>query len=336
LDPAYLDQLIKRRNLPQDWLIAIIDQSGTLVARSRDADRYVGQKTVDAVLQDIRARDAGTLETDSKDGIPVATAFVRSKFWGWTAVTGAPQSQLDAEVRQITGLTILLLVAGLALGSAVAYVLARQVLSSVRDLNEAALALQHGKPIELPKIQLKEAQAVGAAIVQASFLMEEARHRATHDPLTRLGNRELFFAMGHHHIAEAQRSGRSLALLAIDLDNFKQVNDSEGHPKGDRVLKAVSLRINAVIRASDIAARTGGDEFCVLLVDADNETAASIAARIVDEIARPIEGVRTPIGASIGIAIYPNSGADLQALVESADKALYSVKRSGRNGFQFA
>jgi diguanylate cyclase (GGDEF)-like protein len=169
--------------------------------------------------------------------------------------------------------------------------------------------------------------------VQASHLMAEVQHRATHDSLTNLGNREMFFVVGEHQLAEAHRSGRPLALLSIDLDNFKQVNDNEGHATGDLLLKGVSERINKTIRASDLAVRMGGDEFSVLLVDADADIATTIASRLVEELAQPFEKVKTPTGSSIGIAVYPAGGKDLPSLMEAADRTLYEVKRSGRNGF---
>lgn len=336
LDPAYLMDLIKRRDLPQDWLIAIIDNSGTIVARSRDAELYVGQKAVTELLQVTRLRKSGNIETHSKEGIDVVTAFDHSNVWGWTVVTGAPRAQLDADFSRTTTITVLLLGLGIGMGSLLAYILARQVLTSVKYLNDAAIALRNGQRVELPVVQLKEAQAVGVAIVEASQRMEDVHHRATHDTLTRLGNRDLFYAIGTHQIAEAQRASRPVAVLVIDLDHFKQVNDTEGHAKGDVVLIEVSSRINAIIRASDLAARFGGDEFCVLLVDADLATATSIADRLVAEISRTYSDVRTPVGASIGIAIYPEAADALGSLIAAADAALYRVKTSGRNGFAVA
>lgn len=336
LDPAYLGGLITRRGLPEEWLVAIIDNSGTIVARSRDAERYVGQKAVAELLIFTGLRKSGNIETQSKDGIDVVTAFDHSKVWGWTVVTGAPRAQLDADLKRTTAITVLLLGLGIGMGSLLAYILARQILSSVKYLNDAAIALRNGQRVELPLVQLKEAQAVGVAIVEASLRMEDVSHRATHDTLTSLGNRDLFYAVGVHQIAEAQRASRQLAVLLIDLDHFKEVNDAEGHAKGDLVLIEVSSRMNAIIRASDLAARFGGDEFCVLLVDADEATAISIAARLVAEISRAYTDVRTRVGASIGIAIYPEAANTLDALIAAADTALYRAKNSGRNGFAVA
>jgi len=332
LDPAYLSNLLKRHELPNEWLVAVIDNSGTIVARSRDAETYVGQKAVAELLEATKQRKSGNIETKSKDGIDVVTAFDHSKVWGWTVVVGAPRAHLNADLTRTTTITVLLIGLGIGMGSLLAYILARQVLTSVKYLNDAAIALRNGQRVELPVVQLKEAQAVGVAIVEASLRMEDVHHRATHDNLTKLGNRDLFNAVGAHQVAEAKRASRPLAIMLIDLDNFKQVNDTEGHAKGDAVLIEVSFRINAIIRASDLAARFGGDEFCVLLVDADQATATAIAERLVAEISRTYSDVRTPVGASIGIAIYPDTADSLDMLLKAADGALYRVKESGKNG----
>jgi diguanylate cyclase (GGDEF)-like protein len=288
------------------------------------------------LLQVTRLRKFGNIETHSKDGINVVTAFDHSNVWGWTVVTGAPQAQLDADLTRTTSITVLLLGLGIGIGSLLAYFLARQVLTSVKSLNDAAIAMRNGQRVELPVVQLKEAQAVGAAIIEASLHLEDVHHRATHDALTRLGNRDFFYAIGTHQIAEAQRASRPLAVLVLDLDHFKQVNDTEGHAKGDAVLIEVSSRINGIIRASDLAARFGGDEFCVMLVDADQATATSIAGRLVAEISRAYRDVRTQVSASVGIAIYPEAADTLASLIAAADGALYKVKNSGRNGFAVA
>lgn len=161
--------------------------------------------------------------------------------------------------------------------------------------------------------------------------MARVHHRAYHDPLTELANRALFYELVQHQLAVAEREGGQLSILAIDLDNFKVVNDEEGHAAGDRLLEAVARRIESTIRASDAAARMGGDEFSILLVDADQASAQETAQRLVLELAKPYEGIATGVSASIGIAVYPAAGRDLGELLEQADRALYAAKRAGRN-----
>jgi len=251
-------------------------------------------------------------------------------------VTGAPKSLIEREMfRMFAGLgaaALLLIV----VGSWLALCITQRVVSSVHYLNDAALALRNGKPLALPKVQLHEAEAVGHAIVQASHLMAKVHYRAYHDPLTELGNRALFYELVQHQLAIAERENRQLSILAIDLDNFKVVNDEEGHAAGDQLLAAVARRLEATIRAADAAARMGGDEFSILLVDAGEESATETAHRLVAELGKPYPGIQTRVSASIGIAVYPQAGADLAELLENADRALYAAKRGGRNTCRLA
>lgn len=336
LAPERLSEMLRRQSLPEGWLAAIIDRSGTIVGRSRDAERFVGEKAVPGLIEHMRMQNHGVLETLTKEGIPVVTAFSRSTIWNWNVAIGAPRSLVEAEMFRVFVWLLLTLLFVAVLGSWLASSLAQRVISSVKELNDAALALSTGKPLPLPSVELMEAEAVGHAIMQASLLMAEVHHRAYHDPLTGLANRALFYELVHHQLAAAQREDSTLAVLAIDLDNFKVVNDAEGHATGDHLLKTVAKRIEATIRGSDAAARMGGDEFSVLLADTDDCNAKETAHRLVAALSQPYAGVRTRISASIGIAIYPYAGKDLSELLEHADRALYAVKRAGRNGFKMA
>lgn len=329
--PRQIGEILKRHPLPDGWLVAIVDSTGTIVARSRDAERFVGQKAVPELAEQILKERSGTLDTISKEGIPVSTAYVRSPAWNWTVAAGAPKAVLEAGMASLflwLGVAVLILVAA---GSWLARHISLRVVSSVHYLNQAALALREGKPVAVPRVELQEAEAVGQAIVQASHLMAKVRHRAYHDPLTELGNRSMFYEIVQHQLAIAEREGKQLAVLAIDLDKFKLVNDEEGHAAGDHLLASVARRIENTIRATDAAARMGGDEFSILLVDVDERSAEETAQRLLSHLAEPYDGIRTPVSASIGIAIYPDAGKDLAELLENADRALYAAKRGGRN-----
>lgn len=334
--PTQLNELLQRQSLQHGWLAAIVDSSGTIIGRSRDAERFVGQKAVAELRARLQTSHRGSLSTLTKEGVPVSTAYARSDLWNWSVVTGAPKSLIEREMfRMFAGLgaaALLLIV----VGSWLALCITQRVVSSVHYLNDAALALRNGKPLALPKVQLHEAEAVGHAIVQASHLMAKVHHRAYHDPLTELGNRALFYELVQHQLAIAERENRQLSILAIDLDNFKVVNDEEGHAAGDQLLAAVARRLEATIRAADAAARMGGDEFSILLVDAGEESATETAHRLVAELGKPYPGIQTRVSASIGIAVYPQAGADLAELLENADRALYAAKRGGRNTCRLA
>ncbi len=161
---------------------------------------------------------------------------------------------------------------------------------------------------------------------------------ATHDPLTGLPNRAEFERFCREAITRASRYGHRLAVLYIDLDNFKPVNDTYGHVVGDELLKTASARMKQVMRETDIVARIGGDEFSVLLADLDDVSHGYVAAcKLLDMLSQPVvsnRGTHT-IGASIGISIYPYDGIDPQRLLRLADIAMYRVKQSGRNGVVF-
>ena len=167
---------------------------------------------------------------------------------------------------------------------------------------------------------------------------ERIEYLASHDGLTGLPNREMFNEMLHHAIEVASRHGRQFALLFIDLDRFKVINDSLGHDAGDALLVEVAKRLRIVLRASDVVARLGGDEFVVLLEEcgeiADVER---IATSLLAELSRPVllNGHECHTTASIGIAMYPQNGTDAQALTKNADMAMYLAKDDGKNAFRF-
>ena len=164
---------------------------------------------------------------------------------------------------------------------------------------------------------------------------EKLRIVATHDPLTALPNRALLHERLSHALAGAQRHGRALAVLLVDLDRFKHVNDTLGHEAGDTMLSIAARRFNDCLRETDTIARQGGDEFVVLMDELpDREPIASLAQRILDTVAEPfvIEGEEIHTTASIGISVYPDDG---RTLLRNADIALYRAKGKGGNNFQF-
>ena len=170
--------------------------------------------------------------------------------------------------------------------------------------------------------------AASAASIVAWKLNEE---QALKDGLTRLPNRRLFHDRLGHALARSQRSRAVLAVLYIDLDGFKGVNDELGHAGGDHLLTMVAERLRAVVRPSDTAARLGGDEFAVLLEDVIGEAEASyVAERILSALAAPftIHGTEVAVGASIGIALYTEGEVD--ELLKNADAAMYAAKADGR------
>jgi len=162
---------------------------------------------------------------------------------------------------------------------------------------------------------------------------------ANHDALTGLPSLRLCKDRLDQSLAEARRNRQSSAVMFLDLDGFKRINDQHGHEFGDLVLKATADRIKAEIRETDTVARIGGDEFVIILSSLpETEIANRIAASVIEQIARPfdVKNIEVLISASIGISLYPQNGTTAEALIRSADKAMYRVKRQGKNDFGFS
>jgi diguanylate cyclase (GGDEF)-like protein len=162
-----------------------------------------------------------------------------------------------------------------------------------------------------------------------------ARH-ATHDSLTGLPNRKHF----HDHLAEAITSAtqdkQNFAVLYLDLDGFKTINDALGHAAGDQVIENTARRLEQCVRKKDMVARVGGDEFVVLLRDIDSIDVSKVAEKIIKILSEPYTIAADPlyITTSIGVASYPQDGEDANALIHNADSAMYETKRSGKNGYR--
>ena len=206
--------------------------------------------------------------------------------------------------------------------------------------------------INLPALALAGMASILSLAMLLAFLrsherqrraLEEDRraieHLALHDPLTALPNR--FLMLGHLEQATslAQRHDAKVAVLFLDLDGFKPINDSHGHAVGDIVLKEIARRLLACVRDCDTAARYGGDEFVILLTEIrDEENAALVAAKVIKVVAEPIQigkgSVR--VSTSVGIAIYPNNGSSAECLIEQADKAMYAAKQRGHGRLAFS
>jgi len=178
-------------------------------------------------------------------------------------------------------------------------------------------------------------------MLEVRLLTEEARHHAKllealalNDPLTGLANRRLLAERMAMALVHARRNKSSMAVVYLDLDGFKQINDSLGHAAGDALLKSVAARLAATVREEDTVARLGGDEFAVALWHVGGaEDAGAVAAKMVAALARPciIDGEDVSVTVSAGVAVYPSHGEESDALLRSADQALYEAKRAGKN-----
>ncbi|GAB3003985.1 transporter substrate-binding domain-containing protein [Psychrosphaera aestuarii] len=168
---------------------------------------------------------------------------------------------------------------------------------------------------------------------------EKLRHLASHDPMTGLPNRSLLIDRLKQSMSHHSRNNKNIAILFLDLDGFKQVNDSFGHDVGDELLTQISERLKTLGRNSDTVARFGGDEFVMLATNMDDVNQATIVAeKIISELSIPfvLSRATVNIGVSIGISRYPQNGHDATSLIKAADDAMYAVKANGKNSYQFA
>jgi diguanylate cyclase (GGDEF)-like protein/PAS domain S-box-containing protein len=211
---------------------------------------------------------------------------------------------------------------------------------------ETTLAHKDGttRQFEVLFTNLTHDEAVGGIVLNSRDVSErkaferQLAHQAFHDPVTGLPNRALFVERVRHAIARSRREHRGIGIVFIDLDDFKIVNDSLGHAAGDEVLTQVAQRLALSIRASDTAARFGGDEFAVLLEDIEGvQEAADAAERIMEAVSSPLTAAHKELAlrCSLGIAIAPEDGtADADELIRDADAAMYIAKRDGKGGYR--
>lgn len=181
--------------------------------------------------------------------------------------------------------------------------------------------------------------AIHHDITERKQTEEKIRRLAHYDSLTGVPNRALFFDRLHQAISLGERHHRRFALLYLDLDGFKPVNDLYGHRCGDAVLRISAGRIAGQVRSNDTVARLGGDEFAILLHDVTEEHAAHrIAENVIEAVSAPMnaEGQQIEIAVSIGIAFFPHSGRDADALIHEADRAMYEAKRAGKKTIRTA
>lgn len=216
----------------------------------------------------------------------------------------------------------------------------RELIFVVNDMSQKLQALyQERKQAEenILKLNQELENRVIRRTHELASANEKLEYQSLHDALTNIPNRTLLSDRLLQAILAAKRENKSVALMMMDLDRFKEINDTMGHHSGDLVLQAVASRLRGALRQSDTAARLGGDEFAVVLPGiSDKETAVMLAQKILQAVQAPLilEGRSMDIGMSIGIALYPAQGEDAGALMQRADMAMYAAKRS-KSGYAF-
>lgn len=214
---------------------------------------------------------------------------------------------------------------------------------------ERAAALEHAdqeKSARLRQVQASAEQLSLAVETRTAELAEANRHlserevelkqAAFHDPLTELPNRRYLIERVEMALSDARRRNESIALLLIDLDHFKPINDSYGHDAGDLLLRTLGQRLHGLVRSNDMAARLGGDEFAVLLTGSNVEQdAGQIAERLLQELSKPVlyGEISLAVTVSVGAALFPHHADELSQLYKAADEALYRAKHEGRGNW---
>jgi diguanylate cyclase (GGDEF)-like protein len=322
-------KLLSDQHLPEDWIGTIIDNHEIVVARTRLAETFVGHATRNDAASIRKGRAEGLMTVRNLEDVTVQEAFSRSSISGWLVVIGVPVSSLYADIGRWLAWTVTIGVGVSAIGVGMALAMGRLIARSIQSLIGPALALGHGEKVAVPPLAFEETNQLGEALNDAFALLQEraaaaiaADKRANTDDLTGAASRRHFFDLAEQEFARSMRYDLPLAVLMMDVDHFKKVNDRFGHAFGDKLLAHLIDNTTSVLRETDIVGRVGGEEFAVLLPHTDDEGAAALAERLRDRISQAdlvIADMRLNCTISVGIG------------VRTPDEALYQAKANGRN-----
>ncbi len=350
LDLAWLNHLAADARLPAGSTLTVIDRHGTILVRYPDAEGWVGRAASEAgILQTVLARGEGVTETRGPDGVERLVAFtplseVPAAGYAYVSI-GIPSKTAFANANRTLGRNL----AGLGLVGALALVAAwvggdvfllRRVTALVKATQRLSVG-DLGARTGLPSDKSELGQLARAFDDMATSLQRQTdsmAHHATHDLLTQLPNRRLLRDHLEQAIRVAQREHARVALLLLDINRFKEINNTLSHRNGDLLLRQVGPRLRRMLRESDLIAHLGGDEFAVLLPDADGHGATLVAQKVLDAFEEPfvLEEVTVAVGAGIGIAVYPDHGDGADLLMQRADVAMYVAKEAGNEYFVYA
>ncbi|HEY9079449.1 diguanylate cyclase domain-containing protein [Magnetovibrio sp.] len=297
-----------------DGLITYINTAGMKMLKAAYKDEVIGQPLETFLHDDYKGIFSGDIRELVAEDMLIPVRFV-----------DISQNQIDAEV----GISIL----DSGRGS--------NFMIEARDItahNRAVTALRQSIETLEQRVEART-RALQDEVTVRRQAEEKLRHVATHDGLTDLPNRSLMLDRLDKAIARAKRNQTKCAVMFLDLDGFKPINDTLGHDQGDLVLREAAMRLNACIRDADTAARFGGDEFVLVLSDlTKTEDGAMVAAKVLQALSEPIElnGHSVQVGTSIGIALYPDHGHNAETVLKHADNAMYAVKGGGKNNYAFA
>ncbi|HEX5393441.1 MAG TPA: GGDEF domain-containing protein [Rhodocyclaceae bacterium] len=287
----------------------------------------------------------GTGITRNAQGEEELSAMVSVPTADWFLVARVPTSEAFQIVTRLRHLLIIVGLATMVIIGLLVYFAMRYLLRPLSLASQQVRDMAEGRQPLRPLVVVRPDE-VGDLTAGFNYLLAKLQEReaslarlAHQDPLTGLPNRAAFLERLEQTMALARRQQSRAALLFIDLDRFKPVNDAHGHEAGDQVLQEVALRLRSSVRQTDLVGRLGGDEFLVLLSDVDSsESVTRIAQKCIDAMATPFHlGELTfSIGASVGIAIFPDHGRSGAELIARADAAMYDAKNKGRNTYRIA
>ncbi len=322
LSPAAVSEVLARQRWPAEWTASVIDQRGAIIARSRDAERFLGQPATDSVRALISTGREASGEATTKDGVRVLASVAAVGETGWFVTVGKPAEPLAAQFKEA-----LLVVGGaggllVAVGTLTSLLLGRRLARAVQTV---ALG---GDGSSSP---IKELGRIHGRLDEASTKAKRAHadlQDARHDALTGLAARGLFLEQ-LARLAQGTSTGDSLAVLFVDLDGFKGINDRLGHDAGDRALIDVAKVLKAQVRSGDLVGRLGGDEFVVALAgpaETLQEVGEGVALRVIERTAALGQG----LGCSIGLALAKDDESS-EDLLQRADQAMLVAKRGGKS-----
>ncbi|MEO4049231.1 GGDEF domain-containing protein [Pseudomonas sp. CAU 1711] len=362
-----LDQLFDqlRSDLPQHYQVYLSNRWGDLLIHPDPRRTFGFEQGQRRFLQDEFAEVGRLLQGATENGLigrsraaerSQIAAFVRLELEAGTAERfvvlglGQTESQVLAESTQLGRRIAQVVLLASLLAVLLAIVASRAMTRPLKSINLAVRQFaseRHSGPLpvqrqdelgELARSVEQMQEDIRDQLEALNQSHQALEHLARHDALTGLPNRRMFFERLEHALASARRSAKPLAVLFVDLDHFKELNDSLGHSLGDHVLQAVANLLRSATRESDTVARLGGDEFVVLLEQMEEpQQVVSVVHKLHERFQLPmlIDGHEVHIQASMGVSLFPRDGDDIEALLQQADRAMYMAKEAGRNTFSF-
>lgn len=316
VDPAYFVSGYESSKQGEHGMLGIIGEDGNFLVRRSGETVTANDKSDFGALKIHSAQETeseATLQTSAGgDGVRRYTSARKLYGFPLTVIVGLSADEKLAAAQEQKQVYLWRAVTG-------SFIMSLIIVMMWRMSHQLALSRQH---------------AVEEHIAHAA----RVEYLAYHDSLTTLPNRSMFSKLLGHSINLAHRNNGLLAVMFLDLDHFKNINDTLGHEAGDQLLQEVTARLKTCLRGSDTIARLGGDEFVVILPELDaEEYTVTVANKIISAVARPfvLAGQECRVTASIGISTYPKDGLDEQTLTKNADIAMYKAKEEGKNNFQF-